>query len=61
MSSYQDGYYRGHQDAIDGSRNICEGGLIFDLLSELSNDDNQDDWEEGYRSGYEAGEKELEE
>ena len=55
MSAYEDGYYRGHQDALDGSRNLCEGGLIFGLLSELSNDENQDDWEEGYRDGYEDG------
>ena len=61
MSSYDDGYSRGHDDAINGNRNICDGGLVFEILSELTNDDAQDEWEEGYNDGYEAGEEEKRE
>lgn len=60
MSSYQDGYDKGYEDAINGERNICEGGgPIYDIISLISDDDKQEDWEDGYRAGYEAGEDEL--
>jgi hypothetical protein len=61
MSAYQDGYDKGKEHALDGRRNIVSGGLVFEFLSEISNDKDQDDWEEGYTDGYEAGEEELEE
>jgi len=58
MSSYQDGYDKGYQDAIDGERELSTDTFmsIFDGL--VTDADKQAEWEEGYRDGYKAGEEE---
>lgn len=59
MSYYQEGYDKGHEDAINGEPEP-ESGLIYSFVSAVLDTEEQAEWEEGYRDGYAAGKEETE-
>ena len=62
MSYYNDGYEKGHEDAIDGKDNMYNfltglGGDIMDMVIPVQ--EGEEEWSEGYRDGWEAGNAET--
>ncbi len=58
MSYYDEGYEKGHADALEGKPSFSDG-IIFGALSAILNDDEQYEYEDGYRDGHAAGKEET--
>ena len=59
MGYYSEGYDAGYEDATSGEPNKIDGGLIYTLVSAISDTEEQMEWENGYKDGYEAGGQET--
>ena len=61
MSSYQDGYDRGYEDAISGKHSMVDDleGIIGTFVDGvLGTTEAEEEFREGYKDGYEAGREE---